>query len=261
MGKIFMKAVQQQVYNLNSSGGKSLAYVLRPSRYSTIDSKQIVEYCAANSMVPKAYVNATMTALAQCITNFLLNGHSVAFPNLGTFSLTSTGYAENDVFKAGLVQLRKLNVRFLPCTDLKSQAEKVDVELDGVFDIAGETVLQEASETRAAKTQKYYKRVNRSLTVDENGDEDPEEGGGETFLLKLSVPTAMQSMGKVQIGSDTPDVDVQKNIASGQEIAIKAIPTNGDYQFISWSDGNTSSTRTLTMTEAMTLTASFSPVE
>mgnify|MGYP003303043166 CR=1 FL=1 len=261
MGKIVTRAQQQYVSTGIGSGEKQLAYVLRPVRYSTMGANDIVDYCAANSIVPKSYMVAAMTAIIQCIENFLLNGHSVAFPNLGTFSLTSTGYAENDVFKAGLVQLRKLNVRFLPCMDLKSQAEKVDVELDGVFDIAGETVLQEASETRAAKTQKYYKRVNRSLTVDENGDEDPEEGGGETFLLKLSVPTAMQSMGKVQIGSDTPGVDVQKNIASGQEVTIKAIPTNGDYQFISWSDGNTSSTRTLTMTEAKTLTASFSPVE
>ena len=178
MGKISMKAVQQQVFNLNKSGEKSMAYVLRPTRYSTIDAKQIVEYCVQNSMVPKAYISGAMVALAQCITNFLLNGHHVVFPDLGTFSLTSTGYAEGDVDKAGLDQLKKLNVRFLPCKDLKTLVDNVDVELDGVFDIAGETILAEATENEDAKTQKYYKRVNRTLTVDSEGNDTT--GSGQT---------------------------------------------------------------------------------
>ena len=173
-----MKAVQQQVFNLNKSGGKSLAYVLRPTRYSTIDEKQIVEYCVQNSMVPKAYISATMVALAQCFTNFLLNGHHVMFPNLGVFSLTSTGYAEGDVDKAGLEQLKKLNVRFLPCKELKTLVENVDVELDGVFDIAGETILEEATDTTEAKTQKFYKRVIRTLEADAEGNTSTGSGTG-----------------------------------------------------------------------------------
>lgn len=175
-----MKAVQQQVFNLNKSGEKSLAYVLRPTRYSTIDEKQIVEYCSQNSLVPKAYISGAMVALAQCFTNFLLNGHHVVFPGLGTFSLTSTGYAEGDVDKAGLDQLKKLNVRFLPCKDLKILVDNVDVELVGVFDIAGETILVEATETTNAKTQKYYKRVVRTLTVDSDGNSTTGGGSGST---------------------------------------------------------------------------------
>ena len=181
MGKIAMKAVQQQVFNLKKSGKKSMAYVLRPTRYSTIDAKQIVEYCAQNSMVPKAYISGAMVALTQCITNFLLNGHHVVFPNLGTFSLTSTGYAEGDVDKAGLDQLKKLNVRFQPCPDLKLLVENVDVDLDGVFDIAGETILVPATETTKAKTQKFYKRVIRTAESDTSTDQGTSGGGGMNF--------------------------------------------------------------------------------
>lgn len=171
-----MKAAQQQVYNLNKSDKKSMAYVLHPSRYSTIDASQIVEYCAQNSMVPKAYISGAMVALSQCVTNFLLNGHHIVFPNLGTFSITSTGYAEGNVDKAGLEQLKKLNVRFLPCRDLKLLVDQVDVELDGVFDIAGEVILSEATETTKARTQKFYKRVNRS------GDEvEVDHTGGSSY--------------------------------------------------------------------------------
>ena len=261
-----MKAVQQQVFNLNKSGEKSMAYVLRPTRYSTIDEKQIVEYCAQNSMVPKAYISGAMIALAQCFTNFLLNGHHVVFPGLGIFSLTSTGYAEGDVDKAGLGQLKKLNVRFLPCKELKALVENVDVELDGVFDIAGETILVEATEDSAAKTQKYYKRVNRTLTVDLNGNDATDgdntqggnggngsggsndgNGGTGSRQYTLTIQSADSTKGTVTGGG---------TYTEGSRVNITATPKSG-YQFEKWSDGNTSASRTINVTQNLTLTASF----
>lgn len=252
-----MKAVQQQVFNLNNSGEKSMAYVLRPTRYSTIDEKQIVEYCSQNSMVPKAYISASMVALAQCFTNFLLNGHHCVFPGLGTFSLTSTGYAEGDVDKAGLDQLKKLNVRFLPCKDLKTLVENVDVELDGVFDIAGETILVEATEDSAAKTQKFYKRVNRTLTVDADGNDTTggnnggqQSGGSTNRQYTISVQSANTAQGTVTGGG---------TYSEGSRINVSATPMSG-YAFEKWSDGNTSASRTINVTQNLTLTASFKAV-
>ena len=174
MGKIVVKAQQQTVFNKDKSGVKSYAYVLRPVRYTTMNSNDIINYCAANSIVPKAYLSASMVALSQCIENFLLNGHSVEFPNLGIFSLSSSGISETDVNKAGIVQLNKLNVRFLPCIQLKTEVENVDLEFDGVYDIAGEN----------EDGEKYYRKVTRHLTAGggagEEDDENPEEnpGGG-----------------------------------------------------------------------------------
>ena len=63
MSKILVKAQQQPVYNLNGSGTTGLAYVLRPVRYTTMGSEDIVNYCVANSVVPKAYMSASMVAL------------------------------------------------------------------------------------------------------------------------------------------------------------------------------------------------------
>lgn len=254
-----MKAVQQQVFNLNKSGEKSMAYVLRPTRYSTIDAKQIVEYCTQNSMVPKAYISGAMVALSQCITNFLLNGHHVVFPDLGTFSLTSTGYAEGNVDKAGLDQLKKLNVRFLPCKDLKILVDNVDVELDGVFDIAGETVLEEATESAPAKTQKFYKRVIRTMTVgNDNDDDNPGGGGGSNSgsgsdgtnpnrQYTISVSSANTEQGTVSGGG---------TFSEGSRITVTATPKSG-YDFDRWSDGVTTASRNIQVTQNLTLTASF----
>ncbi len=160
MSKILVKAQQQPVFNLNGSGTTGLAYVLRPVRYTTMNAEDIVNYCVANSVVPKAYLSASMVALAQCIENFLLNGHSVEFPNLGIFSLTSSGISEADIDKVGIEQLHKLNVRFLPCTQLKAEVEAVTLEFDGIYDIAGEDVVGNRGDG-SVKTFKYYKKVRR----------------------------------------------------------------------------------------------------
>ncbi|MBO6023278.1 MAG: hypothetical protein J6P83_00285 [Bacteroidales bacterium] len=171
MSKILVKAQQQPVFNLNGSGTTGLAYVLRPVRYTTMNAEDIVNYCVANSVVPKAYLSASMVALAQCIENFLLNGHSVEFPNLGIFSLTSSGISEADIDKVGIEQLHKLNVRFLPCTQLKVEVEAVTLEFDGIYDIAGEDVVGNRSDG-SVKTFKYYKKVRRGSAGLNRNEED-----------------------------------------------------------------------------------------
>lgn len=160
MSKILVKAQQQNVYNLNGSGTTGMAYVLRPVRYTTMNAEDIINYCSANSIVPKAYLSASMIAIAQCIENFLLNGHSVEFPNLGIFSLTSSGISEADINKVGMEQFHKLNVRFLPSSQLKAEVEAVTLEFDGIYDIAGEEVVGNRADG-STKSYKYYKKVRR----------------------------------------------------------------------------------------------------
>ena len=176
MGKILVRAQQQNIYNLGGDGQMTKAYVLRPVRYSTMKSDDIVNYCAQNSIVPKSYLAASMVALSQCIENFLLNGHSVEFPNLGIFSLTSSGFTVSDPMMAGLTQLQRLKVRFLPNPKLKSMVEQTTLDFDGVYDIAGETVLATDAMGNPTKTVKYYKKVVAGTTEDET--EPPTDPGG-----------------------------------------------------------------------------------
>jgi nucleoid DNA-binding protein len=171
VGTIIVKAQQQNVFNLNGSGITSPAYVLRPVRYNTMNEDDIVEYCANNSIVPKSYLAASMIAIAQCIENFLLNGHAVSIPNLGILSLTSSGISEADINKVGVEQLNKLNVRFLPCPKLKAKIEAVTLKFDGIYDIAGEVVIGDRDEGGSSKSYKYYKKVRRSTGSNGNGNE------------------------------------------------------------------------------------------
>ena len=245
MGKIVVKAQQQTVFNKDKSGVKSNAYVLRPVRYTTMRSNDIVNYCAANSVVPKAYLSASMVALAQCIENFLLNGHSVEFPNLGIFSLSSNGVSEADVNKAGIAQLNRLNVRFLPCTQLKTQVENVDLEFDGVYDIAGEN----------EEGVKFYSKVVRKLTAvgsEEDGDPDAgndPEGDTPTPPTKKTVTLSVSPSGSGTVtGGGQYD--------EGATATLKATPASG-FHFVKWSDHYTSATRTMVVSSDITLQAIF----
>lgn len=177
MSKILVKAQQQNVYNLNGSGTTGMAYVLRPVRYTTMNAEDIINYCSANSIVPKAYLSASMIAIAQCIENFLLNGHSVEFPNLGIFSLTSSGISEADINKVGMEQLHKLNVRFLPSSQLKTEVEAVTLEFDGIYDIAGEEVVGNRADG-STKSYKYYKKVRRGSGPSTVFSTGPSTGSG-----------------------------------------------------------------------------------
>ena len=165
------------MYNLNGSGTTGMAYVLRPVRYTTMNAEDIINYCSVNSIVPKAYLSASMIAIAQCIENFLLNGHSVEFPNLGIFSLTSSGISEADINKVGMEQFHKLNVRFLPSSQLKAEVEAVTLEFDGIYDIAGEEVVGNRADG-STKSYKYYKKVRRGSGPSTSFSTGPSTGSG-----------------------------------------------------------------------------------
>ena len=62
--------------------------------------------------------------------------------------------------------------------------------------------------------------------------------------------------GNIQIDDRTAAQTDTITVAAGTEVTIKAIANTG-YSFSSWSDGNTSATRTITLTENKTLNASF----
>ena len=185
MGKILLAAKEQNIYNVGGSHEISKGFVLRPVRYTTMSSKDILEYCSQNSMVPPAYVAATMHALTQSIRNFLLNGHSVEFPNLGTFRITCESVSTTDSEEAGIKQLVDFKIRFLPSLDLKNDLKKVECELDGVYKVVGEIVLERDTEGNPVRVEKLYAKVREGESSsstdnsnDNNGNTTPGGGGG-----------------------------------------------------------------------------------
>ena len=108
------------------------------SRYSTIGYDAIVAYAAKAAAVPESSIEMAMEALFDAMNYFVLNGHSVQIPNLGTFSIgvraKSTG-SEAEFTADFAKNLRGINIRFLPDPDLKAMiantAISTDVEQEG----------------------------------------------------------------------------------------------------------------------------------
>lgn len=91
-------------------------------RYSTIGYDAIVAYAAKAAAVPDSSIEMAMEALFDAMNYFVLNGHSVQIPNLGTFSLSVRAKSASDAadFSANFSsKLKNIAINFLPDTTLK----------------------------------------------------------------------------------------------------------------------------------------------
>lgn len=95
----------------------------RADRYSTISYKDIIAYAAKAAAVPESSIEMSMEAIFDAVNYFVLNGHSVQIPNLGTFSLgvrAKTATNEVEFQNQFSNNLRGIDIRFLPDTELKA---------------------------------------------------------------------------------------------------------------------------------------------
>ena len=92
-------------------------------RYTTIDYASVVSYASKAANVPESSVEMAMEALFDAMNYFVLNGHSVQIPNLGTFSLCVSvkSSASEAEFSANFAKnLRRVYIRFLPDPELRA---------------------------------------------------------------------------------------------------------------------------------------------
>ena len=176
---IEIKVIEQTVFNVVDKETKSNGFVVKPLRYSTIKSNQILEHCASMAMVPKTYVAATVEALSQSIKHYLLNGHSVEIPGLGIFSTSISYNVVTNSKDAGLEQIKQINVRFLPSSDLKEAIKAADVELEGIYVIIDEIPGIPNADGTPGEPQKVYQRITKNSEYS-LADDDIDDGEGES---------------------------------------------------------------------------------
>ena len=163
MSKILVKSVEQNINYLKDGEVKS-GYLLRPVRYTTIEAEDLINTIANNSYVPRAFVSATLYGIVDAIENFLLNGHSIALPNLGILSLSCESTVAKTPADAGIEQFKKMNINFRPSVELREKLDTVDLELDGVWKCLD-----------LSAKDKVYQRI----TTNHDGIELPDGDGDE----------------------------------------------------------------------------------
>lgn len=120
MGVIRYKVVAKT----NPLNGKNKFYA-QPELYSQISKEDIVEAAQRNTSIPRAYLDMAYDALINEVENFVMNGHSVQIPNLGTIScrINGSGADSRDTFTTELI--KKVGFTFLPDPYIKKLLKKV----------------------------------------------------------------------------------------------------------------------------------------
>lgn len=174
-----VKIIEQDVFNIADKETRSRGFVVKPIRYNTVKAEKIIDYCASSTMVPKPYVAASMEALSHGIQHFLLNGHSVEIPGLGIFNVTISYKTARTSADAGLEQVKQLNVRFLPCRELKEAIGNAELELEGIYALVGEVPGLPNADGTPGEPQKVYQRISKNSDyVLDDDDTETETGGG-----------------------------------------------------------------------------------
>ena len=120
MGVIRYKVVPKK----NPIAG-SVKYYAQPELYSQISKEDIVEAAQRNTSIPRAYLDMAYDALINEVENFVMNGHSVQIPNLGTISARIKGAGASTKVSFSTEYIKKVGFTFLPDPYIKKLLKKV----------------------------------------------------------------------------------------------------------------------------------------
>ena len=125
MSKMKVNAAFQRVAILNKEG-----YVSRAVTYSKIDGEDVLELAAQNSGINQAQLSAAMYAIRQSFVNFLLNGHSVELPGVGTFRVGVNAKMVNEASQVSVDQIYRRKIHYLPSIALKDRLTRISFSTD-----------------------------------------------------------------------------------------------------------------------------------
>ncbi len=132
MAKIVLKAKWQRMAAMKKS-----AYLTRSVTYTKIDKEELLRRAAANSQIGEGELYKAMCAVVKEFENFLMNGHSVELPKVGTFRFSLNARAADTLDKAGAGAVYRRRVLYLPSTNVKKRLSEIN--LTGEADESTET--------------------------------------------------------------------------------------------------------------------------
>ena len=178
MGKMNIKA-KERLVRFDSSKQGEYRYIMQPEIYGAIGQDIIMTEVAQRSGLPEYSISAVLNALAEVMTKWATNGHSVPVPGLGTMRFGLRAQSVADVKDVGTSLIRSRRIVFTPSGELKRIFGSTSISIT-CFDRNGEVV----------------KRVE---SKDDGTVED--EGDGTT----TDTPSTGDSSGSGSQGSDNSD--------------------------------------------------------
>lgn len=216
----------------------------------TID--KLAKHIASHGCVySRADINAILNMTVDCTRELLLEGKKIRLGDLGDFSVSLVSKGAESADKFTSQNITAVNVVW----DCGSEFKNLIGEAE--FNLVASRKAQEAV-IKAIKEGKTIVDLNKPAASDNDGDGDNPNGndngndngggGGGTPKYTLTVKANNDNYGTVEGGGE---------YAENASATLKAVAKNG-YEFKQWNDGNTASTRVVTVVADKTYTATFS---
>lgn len=107
--------------------GETEVYITSPVTYSKITSDALLEAAARNSGVKQSVIYSGVLAVTNEFENFLLNGHSVQVPGLGTFRVSIRAKAVATQKEAGGSAVYRRSISYTPAPELKNKLQNMQL--------------------------------------------------------------------------------------------------------------------------------------
>ena len=250
---------KERLMKFNKESEGTYRYVMVPDLYSTLDQTKVIREAALRSGVSEGVMHACWDAAGEVIKAWATEGHSVALPGLGSmrFGLSARSVADVNEVKTSLIKTRR--IVFTPSVELKDELRNTNVYIT-CYDRDG-NVVKRVSSTDNAPVEDGDDPDNgdggNSGSTDSGNSgntENPSAGGSFT----IAAGVGSDGGGSITIKKNGAAVAGNSVEATGSDtVVIEAVPENENYQFMSWSDGNSQNPRTIQPSADMNVTANF----
>lgn len=122
MAKVWLKSNLQKL-----AMKKKNAYVTRSVTLPRIDKDTLLARAADNSGIRRGIFYQAVDALCNEFKNFLMNGHSVEVPEVGSFRFSVNAYATDELENAGAAAVHRRKIHYVPNKDLWRQLQQVSL--------------------------------------------------------------------------------------------------------------------------------------
>ena len=267
-----VKAVER-LLKFNKETAGEYRYVMKPELYIALSQKKVIREAALRSGVSQGVMQACWDAAGEVIKAWATEGHSVALPGLGSmrFGLRSKSVADVNDVRTGLIKSRR--IVFTPSVDLKEELSATAIVItcydrngvevkrvtsgdEGKVEDPEDGTDPEGGDGGSTDSGNDGTTDNSGSTDSGNGGSTENPSAGESFTIAAGVGS--DGGGTVSIKKNgTAVAGISVEATGSDTVVIEAVAENDNFQFMSWSDGNSQNPRTVIPSRNLRLEASF----
>lgn len=150
-------------------------YIMQPEIYGAIDQQTITTDVARRCGLPEYSISAVLNALAEVMTKWATNGHSVPIPGLGSMRFGLRAQSVPNVKDVGTSLIRSRRIIFTPSGELKRVFGSTPINIT-CYDRNGEVVKRVDSKDEG-KVEDDGDGTTTDTTTD-SGTTAPDTGDG-----------------------------------------------------------------------------------